>query len=112
MNETAALAYPSWRACPAPHLTLCPKLVSPGLLRRRRPLLPAAAPAGRKIDRVRETPATQAGVFRFRARPAVFHRYRRSLMPLRMRLYDREHIGAALRRFKKLMERSGLLKAL
>ena len=33
-------------------------------------------------------------------------------MPLRMRVHDREHIGAALRRFKKLMERSGLLKAL
>jgi small subunit ribosomal protein S21 len=25
-----------------------------------------------------------------------------------MRVYDREHIGAALRRFKKLIERSGL----
>lgn len=33
-------------------------------------------------------------------------------MPLRMRVHDREHIGAALRRFKKLMERSGLLKEL
>ena len=33
-------------------------------------------------------------------------------MPLRMRLYDREHIGAALRRFKKLLERSGLTKEL
>src|SRR5438105_15888531 len=33
-------------------------------------------------------------------------------MPLRMRVHDREHIGAALRRFKKLMERSGLLKQL
>ena len=29
-------------------------------------------------------------------------------MPLRMRVYDREAIGAALRRFKKLLERSGL----
>jgi small subunit ribosomal protein S21 len=29
-----------------------------------------------------------------------------------MRLYDREHIGAALRRFKKLLERSGLTKEL
>ena len=29
-------------------------------------------------------------------------------MPLRMRVYDREPIGAALRRFKKLLERSGL----
>jgi small subunit ribosomal protein S21 len=29
-----------------------------------------------------------------------------------MRVHDREHIGAALRRFKKLMERSGLLKQL
>ncbi len=33
-------------------------------------------------------------------------------MPLRMRVHDREPIGAALRRFKKLLERSGLLKAL
>ena len=33
-------------------------------------------------------------------------------MPLRMRIHDREPIGAALRRFKKLLERSGLLKAL
>jgi small subunit ribosomal protein S21 len=29
-----------------------------------------------------------------------------------MRVYDREPIGAALRRFKKLMERSGLKKEL
>ena len=29
-------------------------------------------------------------------------------MGLRMRVYDREHIGAALRRFKKLLERSGV----
>jgi small subunit ribosomal protein S21 len=33
-------------------------------------------------------------------------------MPLKMRIYDREHIGAALRRFKKLLERSGLVKEL
>ena len=33
-------------------------------------------------------------------------------MPLRMRLHDREPIGAALRRFKKLLERSGLIKEL
>ena len=33
-------------------------------------------------------------------------------MPLRMRIYDREPIGAALRRFKKLLERSGLIKEL
>ena len=33
-------------------------------------------------------------------------------MPLRMRVYDREHIGAALRRFKKLLERSGIIKEL
>ncbi len=31
-------------------------------------------------------------------------------MPLRMRVHDREPIGAALRRFKKLLERSGVLK--
>ena len=33
-------------------------------------------------------------------------------MPLRMRVHDREPIGMALRRFKKLMERSGLTKEL
>lgn len=33
-------------------------------------------------------------------------------MPLRMRVYDREPIGVALRRFKKLLERSGLTKEL
>jgi len=31
-------------------------------------------------------------------------------MSLRMRLRDREPIGMALRRFKKLLERSGLLQ--
>jgi small subunit ribosomal protein S21 len=29
-----------------------------------------------------------------------------------MRVYDREPIGAALRRFKRLLERSGLIKEL
>jgi small subunit ribosomal protein S21 len=33
-------------------------------------------------------------------------------MPIRMRIYDREPIGVALRRFKKLLERSGLVKEL
>jgi small subunit ribosomal protein S21 len=33
-------------------------------------------------------------------------------MALRMRVHDREPIGAALRRFKKLLERSGLKKEL
>lgn len=33
-------------------------------------------------------------------------------MPLRMRIHDREPIGSALRRFKKLLERSGLQKEL
>ena len=33
-------------------------------------------------------------------------------MPLRMRVHDREPIGAALRRFKKLLERTGLTKEL
>ena len=33
-------------------------------------------------------------------------------MPLRMRVHEREPIGAALRRFKKLLERSGLTKEL
>ena len=33
-------------------------------------------------------------------------------MTLRMRVHDREPIGLALRRFKKLMERSGLTKEL
>ena len=31
-------------------------------------------------------------------------------MGLRMRVHEREHIGAALRRFKKLLERSGIKK--
>ncbi|OWK39514.1 30S ribosomal protein S21 [Fimbriiglobus ruber] len=31
-------------------------------------------------------------------------------MGLRMRVHDREPIGAALRRFKKLIERSGMKK--
>jgi len=33
-------------------------------------------------------------------------------MPLRMRVNDREPIGAALRRFKKLLERSGIKREL
>ena len=33
-------------------------------------------------------------------------------MPLRMRVYDREPIALALRRFKKLLERSGGTKDL
>ena len=33
-------------------------------------------------------------------------------MPLRMRVHEREPIGLALRRFKKLIERSGLQKEL
>ena len=33
-------------------------------------------------------------------------------MPLRMRVHDREPIGAALRRFKKLLERSGVKREL
>ncbi len=33
-------------------------------------------------------------------------------MTLRMRIHDREPIGAALRRFKKLIERSGLKREL
>jgi small subunit ribosomal protein S21 len=33
-------------------------------------------------------------------------------MTLRMRVHDREPIGAALRRFKKLLERSGLKREL
>ncbi len=33
-------------------------------------------------------------------------------MPLRMRLHEREPISVALRRFKKLLERSGMQKEL
>jgi small subunit ribosomal protein S21 len=33
-------------------------------------------------------------------------------MSLRMRVHDREPIGAALRRFKKLLERNGVQKEL
>jgi small subunit ribosomal protein S21 len=35
-----------------------------------------------------------------------------ALMTLRMRIHDREPIGPALRRFKKLLERSGITKEL
>ncbi len=46
--------------------------------------------------------------------PSDRHDLRRQVnsMPLRMRVHDREPIGAALRRFKKLLERSGLQKEL
>lgn len=33
-------------------------------------------------------------------------------MPLRMRVNEKESIGVALRRFKKLLERSGIFKEL
>jgi small subunit ribosomal protein S21 len=33
-------------------------------------------------------------------------------MPFRMRVYERESIGMALRRFKKLLERTGVQKEL
>jgi len=33
-------------------------------------------------------------------------------MGLKMRLHNQEHIGAALRRFKKLIERSGMKREL
>ena len=33
-------------------------------------------------------------------------------MPLRMRVHEREHLGVALRRFKKLLERSGIIREL
>ncbi len=33
-------------------------------------------------------------------------------MGLRVRVHDKEHIGAALRRFKKLLERSGMKREL
>jgi small subunit ribosomal protein S21 len=33
-------------------------------------------------------------------------------MGLRMRIHEREHIGAALRRFKKLLERTGVKREL
>ncbi len=33
-------------------------------------------------------------------------------MPLRMRVHEREPIGSALRRFKKLLERSGIQREL
>jgi small subunit ribosomal protein S21 len=37
---------------------------------------------------------------------------RKYIMPLRMRVHDREPLGAALRRFKKLLERTGMQKEL
>jgi small subunit ribosomal protein S21 len=55
-------------------------------------------------DRLSQNPNPPAGF------PAGDHKG--VLMPLRMRVHDREPIGAALRRFKKLLERSGLTKEL
>src|SRR5262245_27252568 len=46
------------------------------------------------------------GVFSFQANP------KGGRMALRMRVHDREPIGMALRRFKKLLERSGVQKEL
>src|SRR5436309_2443986 len=52
------------------------------------------------------------GLFFFHPRhPAVGDREGGS-MPLRMRVHEREPIGLALRRFKKLLERSGIQKEL
>jgi small subunit ribosomal protein S21 len=39
-------------------------------------------------------------------------RIRRTVMTLRMRVHDREPIGAALRRFKKLLEQRGIWRAI
>lgn len=44
--------------------------------------------------------------------PELFCREEECRMPLRMRVHDREPIGLALRRFKKLLERSGIQKEL
>jgi small subunit ribosomal protein S21 len=41
-----------------------------------------------------------------------YFEYEEWRMPLRMRVHDREPIGLALRRFKKLLERSGIQKEL
>lgn len=41
-----------------------------------------------------------------------FEFYKVNVMPLRMRVHDREPIGLALKRFKKLLERSGIQKEL
>ena len=65
---------------------------------------------------------TVAAVFLY-SRGAAFRYNRKSVvylhnpskggrMPLRMRVHDKEPIGMALRRFKKLVERSGMQKEL
>jgi len=51
-------------------------------------------------------------VFRPSFSNLVFHFSKGGLMSLRMRVHDKEPITAALRRFKKLIERSGMQKEL
>jgi small subunit ribosomal protein S21 len=47
-----------------------------------------------------------------RRQPRTFSSLPGDFMTLRMRVRDREPIGAALRRFKKLLERTGLIREL
>jgi small subunit ribosomal protein S21 len=50
--------------------------------------------------------------FILNSRPRAIFLLKGESMPLRMRVHEREAIGAALRRFKKLLERSGVTKEL
>ncbi|MHB1423930.1 MAG: 30S ribosomal protein S21 [Gemmataceae bacterium] len=58
----------------------------------------------------------EAGTFGLSSPPLPELTIQRNLlgecMPLRMRVHEREPIGLALRRFKKLLERSGIQKEL
>jgi small subunit ribosomal protein S21 len=61
------------------------------------------------------SPRKHGGVDRARdgyATSSIPRLLQKELMPLRMRVHDREPIGMALRRFKKLLERSGMQKEL
>jgi small subunit ribosomal protein S21 len=59
-----------------------------------------------------DSAAEDALIFRMVDFPWGRERVSGKHMPLRMRVHEREPIGLALRRFKKLLERSGIQKEL
>ena len=71
---------------------------------------PAAAIARRR--RLRESPVRRLWFRGVLCTSASRQPYRRTLMGIRIVLADKEPINAALRRFKKLLERSGLTRDL
>src|SRR5205085_11816500 len=74
--------------------------------RRRRPTRP--------LLRIQRRSGRAGTLVTARHREPPFRRLppRGECMTLRMRVYEREPIGLALRRFKKLLERSGIIKEL